>query len=70
VPPVWPRPPASGASGFSSRRLVSGLAVLMSLVTTSKFFLDCSTVQPASVAGVSRLNRTLVCQVWHCTQAA
>ena len=63
-------PPAESASGLSSRRLVAGAAVFTSLVTTSKFFRDCSTVHPASVAGVSSVKRTLVCQVWHITQAA
>jgi hypothetical protein len=45
--------------------------VFTSFVTISKFFRDCSTVQPASVAGVSRLKRIgRVCHVWHITQAA
>ena len=56
-------PPAERASGLSSKRLVAGDAVFTSFVTTSKFLRDCSTVHPASVAGVSSVKRTLVCQV-------
>src|SRR5687767_7092804 len=70
VPPVCPAPPAAGFNGLRKRRLLSGSAVLMSFVTTSKLRRDCSAVHPASVAGVSRLNRTLVCHVWHITHAA
>jgi hypothetical protein len=49
----------------------SGFFVFTSFVTMSKLRRDCSAVQPASVAGVSRLKRIgRVCHVWHMTHAA